>query len=53
MGEVDPDQEAALRRRRAAFGFIQILRIVDHGQGQDPDDDEPLEEGEKPPPTGW
>jgi hypothetical protein len=47
MAEVDPDQEAALRRLRAAFGFVEILRIVDHDQGQDQDDDELLEEREE------
>jgi hypothetical protein len=52
MAEVDPDQEAALRRRRAVFGFVEVLRIVGHGQGQD-QDDEPLEEGEQPPAAGW
>jgi hypothetical protein len=30
MAEVDPDQEAALRRLRAAFGFVEILKVVDH-----------------------
>jgi hypothetical protein len=30
MAELDPDQEAALRRLRAAFGFVEVLRIVDH-----------------------
>ena len=34
MAELDPEQEAALRRLRAAFGFIEILRIVDHEQDQ-------------------
>jgi hypothetical protein len=48
MAEVDPDQEAALRRLRAAFGFIEVLRIVDHEQDQD---DESSEEGEPPPPA--
>jgi hypothetical protein len=47
MAEVDPDQEAALRRLRAAFGFVEILRIVDHDQGQDQDDDELLEDREE------
>jgi hypothetical protein len=47
MAEVDPDQEAALRRLRAAFSFVEILRIVDHDQGQDQDDDELLEEREE------
>jgi hypothetical protein len=51
MAEVDPDQEAALRRLRAAFGFVEVLRIVDHDQGQeqdqDQDGDELLEEDEQ------
>jgi hypothetical protein len=51
MAGVDPDQEAALRRLRAAFGFIQILRIIDHDDDEDQDDDEPLEEGEPPAPA--
>jgi hypothetical protein len=36
MAELDPDQEAALRRLRAAFGFVEILEVVDHeaSQGQ-------------------
>ena len=46
MAELDPDQEAALRRLRAAFGFVEILRVVDHHDGQDQDDDEPMEQGE-------
>ncbi len=48
MAEVDPDQEAALRRLRAAFGFVEILRIVNHQDNQDQDEDS-LEEGELPP----
>jgi hypothetical protein len=51
MAEVDPDQEAALRRLRAAFGFVEILRIVDHNDGQDQDVDKPIEEGEQIPPA--
>ena len=52
MAEVDPDQVAALPRLRAAFGFVEVLRIVDHGQGQDRDqDDEPIEEAEPLPPA--
>jgi hypothetical protein len=35
MAELDPDQEAALRRLRAAFGFVEVLRIVDHHDDQD------------------
>jgi hypothetical protein len=27
MAEVDPDQDAALRRLRAAFGFVEILVV--------------------------
>jgi hypothetical protein len=44
MAEVDPDQDAALRRLRAAFGFIVIVRIIDHPAGQDQEDDETIEE---------
>ena len=41
VAEVDPDQEAALRRLRAAFGFAEVLRIVDHHDGRDQDDHQP------------
>ena len=53
MAELDPDQEAALRRLRAAFGFVMVLRTVDHeqDQDQDQDQDEPLAEGEQAPPA--
>jgi hypothetical protein len=51
MTELDPDQDAALRRLRAAFGFVEILRIVDRTDGLDQEDDESLEEGEEPPPA--
>ena len=53
MAELDPDQEAALRRLRAAFGFVEVLRILDHhdDQDHDQDDDESLEEGEELPPV--
>jgi hypothetical protein len=47
MAEVDPDQEAALRQLRAAFGFVEVLRIVD----QDQDDDKLTDEGEEASPT--
>jgi hypothetical protein len=43
---------AALRRLRAAFGFVEILRIIDHNDDQYQDDDQPIEEGEQPPPAG-
>jgi hypothetical protein len=35
MAEVDPDQDAALRRLRAAFGFVVILEIIDHEPAKD------------------
>jgi hypothetical protein len=53
MAEVDPDQEAALRRLRAALGFVQVLRVIDHDQAQDQDDDQPTSEGEQGPPADW
>lgn len=33
--QVDPDQLAALRRLRAAFGPIEVLEVLDHGADQD------------------
>ena len=51
MAELDPDQEAALQRLRAAFGFVEVLRVVDHDEGQDQNDDQPTEEGEQTPPA--
>jgi hypothetical protein len=44
MAELDPDQAAALRRLRAAFGFVEILAVVDHGADQDNDDEEAVED---------
>jgi hypothetical protein len=36
MAEVDPDQEAALRRLRPAFGLVEIVKVVHQaGQGDD------------------
>jgi hypothetical protein len=29
VGQVDPDQDAALRRLRATFGDVQVLAVVD------------------------
>jgi hypothetical protein len=52
MAEVDPEQLAALRRLRAAFGFVEVLRIVDHNDGQDQDDGESTEEDDQAPPAG-
>ena len=46
MAELDPDQDVALRRLRAAFGYVEVLRVVDHHEaGRDQDDEEPLEPG--------
>jgi hypothetical protein len=50
VGQVDPDQHAALRRLRAAFGFVEVLRIIEHEPGQDQADDEATE-GEQAPPA--
>jgi hypothetical protein len=44
MAELDPDQEAALRRLRAAFGFVEVLELVDHEADQDEDADEAVED---------
>jgi hypothetical protein len=46
MAELEPDQEAALRRLRAAFGFVEVLEVIDHDEGQDQDDDQHIEQGE-------
>jgi hypothetical protein len=51
MAEVDPDLEAAQRRLRAAFGFVEVLRIVDHTDDHDQDDDEPTDQVEESPPA--
>ena len=51
MAEVDPDQEAALRRLRAAFGFVEVLWIVDHHHDDHDQDDQPIEEGGPPAPA--
>jgi hypothetical protein len=50
VAEIDPDQAAALRRLRAAFGFVEILRIADHDASRD-HDDESIDQGEPPPPA--
>ena len=44
MAELDPDQEAALRRLRAAFGFVEVLAVVDHEADQDRGDNEAVED---------
>jgi hypothetical protein len=45
VGQVDPDQDAALRRLRAVFGFVEILEVVDHepaGEDQEDGEDQPV-----------
>jgi hypothetical protein len=39
--QVDPDQLAALRRLRAAFGFVLVLEVREHEPGRDPAPDQP------------
>jgi hypothetical protein len=41
---LDPDQEAALRRLRAAFGFVEVLAVVDHEADQERGDNEAVED---------
>jgi hypothetical protein len=36
--EVDDDQLAALRRLRAAFGFVEIIEVINHAEGDERDD---------------
>jgi hypothetical protein len=45
MADLDPDQDAALRRLRAAFGFVEVLRVIDHQAQQDATSDEQPEAG--------
>jgi hypothetical protein len=35
MAAVEPDREAALRRLRAACGFVELLEVVDHEADSD------------------
>jgi hypothetical protein len=49
MAEVDPDQDAVLRRLRAAFGFVEVLAIIDHDADRDQGDDQTGEYKEQPP----
>lgn len=39
--QVDPDQLAALRRLRAAFGFVEVLAVID----DEPASDSPSAQG--------
>jgi hypothetical protein len=41
VAQVDPDQLAALRRLRAAFGFVEVLEVREHEPGRDPAPDRP------------
>jgi hypothetical protein len=41
----------SLRRLRAALGFVEVLRILEHDVGQNQGDGEPLDEGKEPPPV--
>jgi hypothetical protein len=56
VAQVDPDQLAALRRLRAAFGFVEVLEVREHECSRDPapdqtprrDDDDQASEPEPP-----
>ncbi len=37
MSEVDDDQLAALRRLRAAFGFVEVIEVITHDPAAVPD----------------
>ena len=45
MAEVDDDQLAALRRLRAAFGFVEIVEVVGHDQAVSNDSENDRLEG--------
>jgi hypothetical protein len=36
--EVDDDQRAALRRLRAAFGFVEVIEVVSHDPAAAPEE---------------
>ena len=38
MAEVDDDQLAALRRLRAAFGFVEIVEVISHDPAAAPEE---------------
>jgi hypothetical protein len=49
---VDPELEAALRRLRAAFGFVEVLEVIDHhdqDQAATPSDAPEQEDGQDQP----
>jgi hypothetical protein len=35
VAEVDDDQLAALRRLRAAFGFVEVIQVISDDSGDD------------------
>jgi hypothetical protein len=37
--EVDDDQRAALRRLRAAFGFVEVIEVVSHDPAAAPEEE--------------
>jgi hypothetical protein len=37
VSEVDDDQLAALRRLRAAFGFVEIVEVISHDPAAAPE----------------
>jgi hypothetical protein len=38
VAEVDDDQLAALRRLRAAFGFVEVVEVISHDPAAAPDE---------------
>ena len=38
MSEVDDDQLAALRRLRAAFGFVEVVEVISHDPAAAPEE---------------
>ena len=40
MAQLDPDQLAALRRLRAAFGVVEVLEVREHEPDRDPAPDQ-------------
>jgi hypothetical protein len=52
VAQVDPDQLAALRRLRAAFGFVEVLEVREHQPGRDPAPDQasPTDDDQAPEP---
>jgi hypothetical protein len=38
VSEVDDDQLAALRRLRAAFGFVEVVEVISHDPAAAPDE---------------